>query len=50
MITLKDAKKIIEAAEKKAEKIGQPMNIGSGGRGRKFNCTCTHGWCMDWQH
>ena len=27
MITLKDARKIIEAAEKKAEKIGQPMNI-----------------------
>lgn len=27
MITLKDAKKIIEAAEKKAEEIGQPMNI-----------------------
>jgi uncharacterized protein GlcG (DUF336 family) len=27
MITLKDAKRIIEAAEKKAEAIGQPMNI-----------------------
>lgn len=27
MITLKDAKRIIEAAEKKAEEIGQPMNI-----------------------
>ena len=27
MITLKDARKIIEAAEKKAEEIGQPMNI-----------------------
>src|SRR4051794_14625837 len=27
MITLKDAKRIIEAAEKKAVKIGQPMNI-----------------------
>ena len=27
MITLKDAKKIIEAAELKAAEIGQPMNI-----------------------
>jgi uncharacterized protein GlcG (DUF336 family) len=27
MITLKEAKKIIAAAEKKAEQIGQPMNI-----------------------
>jgi uncharacterized protein GlcG (DUF336 family) len=27
MITLKDAKRIIEAAEKHAETIGQPMNI-----------------------
>ena len=27
MITLKDAKRIIEAAEKKAQEIGQPMNI-----------------------
>ena len=27
MITLKDAKRIIEAAEKKAGEIGQPMNI-----------------------
>lgn len=27
MITLKDAKRIIEAAEKKAAEIGQPMNV-----------------------
>lgn len=27
MISLKDAKRIIEAAEKKAAEIGQPMNI-----------------------
>jgi uncharacterized protein GlcG (DUF336 family) len=27
MITLKDARKIIVAAEQKSEKIGQPMNI-----------------------
>ncbi len=27
MITLADARRIIEAAEKKAEEIGQPMNI-----------------------
>ncbi len=27
MITLNDARKIIEAAEKKAQEIGQPMNI-----------------------
>ena len=27
MITLEDAKRIIEAAEKKAREIGQPMNI-----------------------
>jgi uncharacterized protein GlcG (DUF336 family) len=27
MITLKDAKRLIEAAEKKAAEIGQPMNI-----------------------
>src|SRR3954467_3578696 len=27
MVTLKDARKIIAAAEKKAEQIGQPMNI-----------------------
>lgn len=27
MITLKDAKRIIEAAEKRAAEIGQPMNI-----------------------
>jgi len=27
MITLKDAKRIIEAGEKKAAEIGQPMNI-----------------------
>ena len=27
MITLKDAKRMIEAAEKKAAEIGQPMNI-----------------------
>src|SRR5258706_13455506 len=27
MITLKDARKIIAAAEEKSEKIGQPMNI-----------------------
>ena len=27
MVTLKDAKRIIEAAEKKAKEIGQPMNI-----------------------
>lgn len=27
MVTLKDARKIIDAAEKKAEEIGQPMNI-----------------------
>jgi uncharacterized protein GlcG (DUF336 family) len=27
MLTLKDAKRIIEAAEKKATEIGQPMNI-----------------------
>lgn len=27
MITLSDARKIIEAAEKRAEEIGQPMNI-----------------------
>lgn len=27
MITLKDARKIVEAAEKKAQQIGQPMNI-----------------------
>jgi uncharacterized protein GlcG (DUF336 family) len=27
MITLADAKRIIQAAEKKAEEIGQPMNI-----------------------
>src|SRR3954451_9063672 len=27
MVTLKDARKIIEAAEKKAGEIGQPMNI-----------------------
>src|SRR6195952_4129964 len=27
MVTLKDARKIIAAAEKKAEEIGQPMNI-----------------------
>lgn len=27
MVTLRDARKIIEAAEKKAEEIGQPMNI-----------------------
>ena len=27
MITLKDAKRVIEAAEKKAAEIGQPMNI-----------------------
>jgi uncharacterized protein GlcG (DUF336 family) len=27
MVTLKDARRIIEAAEKKAAEIGQPMNI-----------------------
>ena len=27
MITLSDARKIIAAAERKAEEIGQPMNI-----------------------
>lgn len=27
MLTLKDARRVIEAAEKKAEEIGQPMNI-----------------------
>ena len=27
MVTLKDAKRIIEAAEKKAKEIGQPLNI-----------------------
>src|SRR5512134_3761684 len=27
MVTLKDAKSVIEAAEKKATEIGQPMNI-----------------------
>jgi uncharacterized protein GlcG (DUF336 family) len=27
MVTLKEARKIIEAAEKRAKKIGQPMNI-----------------------
>lgn len=27
MVSLKDARRIIEAAEKEAEKIGQPMNI-----------------------
>ena len=27
MVTLKDARRIIAAAEKKAEEIGQPMNI-----------------------
>lgn len=27
MLTLKDARRIIDAAEKKAEEIGQPMNI-----------------------
>jgi uncharacterized protein GlcG (DUF336 family) len=27
MVTLTDAKRIIDAAEKKAEEIGQPMNI-----------------------
>ena len=27
MVTLADAKRIIAAAEKKAEEIGQPMNI-----------------------
>ena len=27
MITLSDARRIIAAAEKKAEEIGQPMNI-----------------------
>ncbi|MBV8809834.1 MAG: heme-binding protein [Acidobacteriaceae bacterium] len=27
MITLADAKRVIQAAEKKAEEIGQPMNI-----------------------
>lgn len=27
MVTLIDAKRIIEAAEKKAKEIGQPMNI-----------------------
>lgn len=27
MVSLKDAKRVIEAAEKEAEKIGQPMNI-----------------------
>ncbi len=33
MITLKDAKAIIEAAEKKAGEIGQPMNIAVADRG-----------------
>ena len=27
MVTLKEARKVIEAAEKRAKKIGQPMNI-----------------------
>jgi uncharacterized protein GlcG (DUF336 family) len=27
MVTLKEARKIIEAAEKRAKKLGQPMNI-----------------------
>ncbi len=27
MVTLKDARRIIAAAEKKAEEIGQPINI-----------------------
>lgn len=27
MVSLKDAKRVIEAAEREAEKIGQPMNI-----------------------
>src|SRR5215213_11797103 len=27
MVTLKEARKIIEAAEKRAKKVGQPMNI-----------------------
>ena len=27
MVTLRDARRVIEAAEKKAGEIGQPMNI-----------------------
>jgi hypothetical protein len=33
MVTLEDARRIIVAAEKKAKKLGQPMNIEYRGRG-----------------
>ena len=33
MVTLKDARRVIEAAEKKAQEIGQPMNIAAADEG-----------------
>ena len=36
MVTLQDARKIIDAAEKKAQEIGQPMNIAVADAGRNL--------------
>lgn len=37
MIILNDARRVIAAAEKKAEEIGQPMNIAIADAGEKKN-------------
>ena len=52
MITLKDARKIIAAAESKATEIGQPMNIAVADAGGNLiaHCPRAYGWSMAGQH
>ena len=45
MITLEDARRIITAAEKKADEIGQPMNIAVADAGGNF--CIPHQWLDD---
>ncbi len=49
-IKLEDARRITAAAEKKANEIGQPMNIAVADRGGKPGVACPHGWRMARQH
>ena len=47
MLKLADARRIIDAAEKKAKEIGQPMNIAVVDEGANLDFAYSHGRRLD---
>jgi hypothetical protein len=50
MVRVKDARRVIAAAEKKAREIGQSVNGRRGRRRRQPGGACAHGWSLAGQH